>query len=102
MDIGYLGEYLQWRGDLTFAQAPFCAADSLMLTMLSYLTPEKVTVPGEKNVGIRLGELARRYDLFYVPEKNPGRLSIDGESTGTSETDGVHRPLFRRGSGRLQ
>ena len=76
MDIGYLGEYLQWRGDLTFAQAPFCAADSLMLTMLSYLTPEKVTVPGEKNVGIRLGELARRYDLFYVPEKNPGRLSM--------------------------
>ena len=46
--MGYLGDYLRWRGDLTFDQAPFCDADSLALTMLSYLNPEEVTAPGQK------------------------------------------------------
>ena len=73
---GYLGEYLRWKGNLTFEQAPFSDADSLALTMLSYLNPEEVTAP-EKNIcGMRLPELARRYDLFYVPRKNPGKLSM--------------------------
>ena len=34
--MGYLGDYLRWRGDLTFDQAPFCDADSLALTMLCF------------------------------------------------------------------
>ena len=74
--MGYLGDYLRWRGDLTFDQAPFCDADSLALTMLSYLNPEEVTAPGQKIAGVRLSELAQRYARFYTTAKKPGKLSM--------------------------
>ena len=32
-----LFHYLHWRGDLSFAQAPFCPVDNLIFCCLSYL-----------------------------------------------------------------
>lgn len=37
-----LFDYLEWRGDLTFAQDPFHDLDALILSQISYFTVEKV------------------------------------------------------------
>ena len=74
--MGYLGEYLRWRGDLMFSQTPFCYADSLALTMLSYLNPEEVSKDQSSLKNITLRELSRRYARCYVPAKKPGKLSM--------------------------
>lgn len=73
---GYLGEYMRWRGDLTFHQSPFCSVDSLALTMLSYLEPEKISEPGEKTDHITLRELSERYTRRYTAPQKPGKLSM--------------------------
>lgn len=35
--MGIMTDYLKWRGDLTFSQTPFCEADNLILSCLSYV-----------------------------------------------------------------
>ena len=74
--MGYLGEYLRWRGELTFSQVPFCYADSLALTMLSYLNPEEVSEDQNSLKNVTLRELAQRYARFYIPVKKPSKLSM--------------------------
>ena len=74
--MGYVAEYLKWRGDLSFSQAPFCEADSLILTMLSYLSPEDVLpFPGSLRE-ISLRDLARIYGRYYRPPEQVGKLSM--------------------------
>ncbi len=46
-------DYVAWRGDLTFTQAPFCAIDNVVFTQLVHLRLEKL--PGAKE-DIALGE----------------------------------------------
>lgn len=35
--MAVLADYLHWRGDLSFEQAPFCALDAAILTQVSYI-----------------------------------------------------------------
>ncbi len=37
--MGNIISYLKWRGDLTFAERPFCEVDNLVLSELAYLEP---------------------------------------------------------------
>lgn len=51
-------DYLRWRGDLSFAQAPFNEADSLILSELSYLNFQDIANSWE---GLTLAEAAMVY-----------------------------------------
>ena len=54
-------DYMDWRGDLTLKQAPFCEVDNLILAELSFLDfSEIVPGPGE-GAGITLAQAAERF-----------------------------------------
>ena len=68
--------YLRWRGDLSFAQSPFCEVDALVLARLSYI-PFEGFVKGDFAHTTPLGEMAadflRHFDTFQAP----GRIVIN-------------------------
>lgn len=54
-------DYLDWRGDLTLKQAPFCEVDNLILAELSFLNFSGI-VPGPgKGAGITIAHAAERF-----------------------------------------
>lgn len=54
-------DYLDWRGDLTLAQAPFCEVDNLILSELSFVDfGDIVPPPGEKG-GVALYQAAEAF-----------------------------------------
>ena len=55
-----LFDYLVWRGDLTFGNAPLCPADTLLLSALSYTRLDEVSSPDPKAEPERLCDLAER------------------------------------------
>ena len=60
-------DYLEWRGDLTFAEAPLCEVDNLLFCLLSYVDLDGI-VPGESQGGsITLRAAAAEY-FFSHPD----------------------------------
>ena len=57
--------YLRWRGDLSFAQSPFCEVDALVLARLSYI-PFEGFVKGDFAHTTPLGEMAA--DFLRQPD----------------------------------
>jgi hypothetical protein len=53
-------DYLTWRGDLSFEQAPFNTVDNLILSQLSYLPFDGIVPPPGGKESISLGEAAER------------------------------------------
>lgn len=54
-------DYMDWRGDLTLKQAPFCEVDNLILAELSFLDFSGI-VPGPgEGAGITLAQAAERF-----------------------------------------
>lgn len=43
-------DYLEWRGDLTFAEAPLCEVDNLIFCLLAYVDLDRI-VPGSTKEG---------------------------------------------------
>lgn len=65
-------DYLDWRGDLTLKQAPFCEVDNLILAELSFLNFSGI-VPGPgEGAGITI---ARAAELFFAAQ--PAGEKID-------------------------
>lgn len=54
-------DYLDWRGDLTMLQAPFCAVDGMLLSRLSYL-PFDGLEPG-LSIGEAVGRLLEQENI---------------------------------------
>jgi hypothetical protein len=42
MKMGNILEFIRWRGDLTFAQSPFCEVDALILSAVSYVELDRI------------------------------------------------------------
>ena len=60
-------DYLEWRGDLTFSEAPLCEIDNLIFCMLSYVDLDGI-VPGNSRSGsITLRAAAAEY-FFTHPD----------------------------------
>ena len=55
-----LMHYLDWRGDLTFSQAPFNEVDNLILAELAFVDLREI-VPGIGGEGLPLRDAAARY-----------------------------------------
>lgn len=61
-------DYLEWRGDLTLEQSPFCQVDNLILSQLAYVPMDGI-VPEEFDQRIRLAEAAERFLSLPFAEK---------------------------------
>ena len=67
-------DYLDWRGDLTLAQAPFNEVDNLILSELSLVDFSGI-VPGLKDSGsIPLYQAADAFFQQYAPEEEIDRF----------------------------
>ena len=53
-------DYIRWRGDLSFGNAPLCPVDALLFSALSYVPLESELSPDPKAEPERLSALAQR------------------------------------------
>lgn len=67
--MGTMLDYLDWRGDLTFIQAPFNEVDNLILSQLVYVNFDYVVPPEWMDEAISIREAAERYFHLYGDEK---------------------------------
>lgn len=63
--MGSMLDYLDWRGDLSFAQSPFNEVDNLILSQLAYVNFEGIVPPKESNESISIREAAELYFNMY-------------------------------------
>ncbi|GHV07934.1 hypothetical protein FACS189485_18860 [Spirochaetia bacterium] len=63
-------DYIVWRGDLSFSQAPFNPVDNIILTHLSYLPFDNIVPSPDKKNTITIAEAAERIAavLKHKPE----------------------------------
>ena len=64
-------DYLAWRGDLSFGNAPLCPADALIFSMLPYIRLEGLVPSSAREEPIRLSDAASAY--FADPQKAVNR-----------------------------
>lgn len=73
--MGNLFDYLEWRGDLTFAQSEFNKVDNLVLSVLSYVELTGIAPEEGCNEKITIKEAADYYFEFHdLKEDAPGLL----------------------------
>lgn len=72
--MGNLMDYLAWRGDLVFDQAPFSPVDGLILSALSYIHFDDL-VPGEAERTVPLAQAAETY--LSLPPNRRGRCRCE-------------------------
>lgn len=86
-----LMDYLDWRGDLTFLQAPFNEVDNLILAELSFADFSGIVPPPGQGAGIPLQDAAAQYfdsgrdkelaGSVLVPEQIPAMMEKLRRST---------------------
>ena len=56
-----LFDYLAWRGDLTFGNAPLCPADTLIFSMIAYMKLDGLVPCDPREEPVRLADVAKAY-----------------------------------------
>lgn len=62
-------DYIKWRGDLSFGNAPLCPPDALIFSTLAYINLTGVVPKDAREEPIRLNEAAARY---FSADHKPG------------------------------
>ena len=70
--MGNMLDYLDWRGDLTFEQAPFNEVDNLVLAQLAYVNLDYIVPPEWIEASVTIREAADRYFHLYPEERIQG------------------------------
>ena len=68
-------DYLEWRGDLTFTEAPLNEVDNLVFSLLSYVNLEGVISADPHKGGVTVRAAAAEY-FFTHPEENDRPLGL--------------------------
>ena len=68
-------DYLEWRGDLTFAEAPLCEVDNLIFCLLSYVDLDGIVPKDMKEGSISLRAAAAEY-FFSHPDTGVRPLGL--------------------------
>ncbi len=68
-------DYLDWRGDLSFEQAPLCEVDNLILAMLSYVELDGIVPTREMGGSITLSEAAAEFQKGYDNSYLEGKIT---------------------------
>ncbi len=55
-------DYINWRGDLSFEQSPFCRVDALILCQISYLNFDSLLPDYDFGAEMKLSELAEIFE----------------------------------------
>lgn len=69
-----LMDYLDWRGDLSFEQAPFCEVDNLILAMTSYVELDGIVPTREMGGSITVAEAAEEFEKGYDESYLDGKI----------------------------
>ncbi len=85
--MGTVYDYLDWRGDLTFREAPFNEVDALLLSMLSYLDYSNIVPAAHDLTGVSIKAAAHG---FFA--RNP---DADKKGTGILVPKEIAR-IFRK------
>ena len=64
-------DYLAWRGDLSFGNAPLCPVDALIFSMLPYIRLEDFVPPSARDEPVRLADAASAYFANPPKKVNP-------------------------------
>lgn len=71
--MGTIFDYLSWRGDLSFDQAPFNEVDSLIFALLSYVDLQGIVPPDHMDSPISLQAVA---NMYLAAHPDPKKDSI--------------------------
>ncbi len=70
-------DYLQWRGDLTFTQAPFNEVDNLILSMLSFIDYSASISPSPQEMPRKLSDCLKDNRMKYPAGERFGQIIPD-------------------------
>ncbi len=104
-----LFDYLDWRGDLTFGNAPLCAVDALVFSVLAYIRMEDFIPAPPDATPVRLSDAAAEY--FAATQDAPltrhreflerlaatprfGQLRVFGAQHEVDREDGIQFAAF--------
>ncbi len=73
-------DYLSWRGDLTFGNAPFNEVDNLILSMLSFIEYRDIVPSEVLGTPKRLSECLRQYEQHFPNGEDLGAV-VPSETT---------------------
>lgn len=68
-----LFDYLNWRGDLSFTEAPLCEVDSLIFAMLSYIDLSDIVPEGHTDAAIPIRSAA---NAFFAQNPDVDKISL--------------------------
>ncbi len=71
--MGTLYDYLNWRGDLTFSQAPMNEVDSLIFSMLTYLDMKGIVPDTQNGATVPIKAAA---NAFFAQNPNEKKISL--------------------------
>lgn len=71
--MGTLFDYVKWRGDLSFREAPFNEVDSLIFSLLSYIDFQGIV--GEDHGGIRV-PIKAAANSYFARNPNMKKISV--------------------------
>ncbi|MBR7098042.1 MAG: hypothetical protein IKC59_01375, partial [Clostridia bacterium] len=72
--MGTLFDYLKWRGDLSFKQAPINEVDSLIFSLLSYVDFRGIVPASHENAGVLT--LRTATNAFFAKNPNDKKISM--------------------------
>ena len=64
-----LKDYIKWRGDLTFEQAPFNEVDNIIFSFISYVDFEGIVPQAGENGGISIREASEMFWQMYTEKQ---------------------------------
>ena len=71
--MGTLYDYINWRGDLSFAEAPFNEVDSLIFSLLSYIDLDGIVSKEHAGPAVPLKTVA---NTFFAKNPDPKKISM--------------------------
>ena len=71
--MGTLYDYLKWRGDLTFTEAPLNEVDSLIFSLLSYLDLKGIVPETHQDSSVPIKAAA---NSFFAKNPDPKKISM--------------------------
>ena len=67
-------DYIKWRGDLTFAQTPFCEVDNLIFSMLSFINFSGIVPDSADGVPVKLCDCYEKHKLIFPSGEDFGQI----------------------------
>jgi hypothetical protein len=90
-------EYLAWRGDLSFKQAPFNAVDNMICSILSYLPMDGIVPGPEKRAALPLGTVMDRLAVSAEAAAKNGRVMESAAALPGKKTPELVKALSTSG-----